>query len=112
MPKQHRARAPAAHLMPRPMNVQPFLRALLAPAELIADISVKYLGAAASESAQARITQDRERVRDRAFENPLGQMPDFDRRKGLDYEVRVESADALQQAQIPVALQRRMQTAD
>src|SRR5947209_10551485 len=58
------------------------------------------------------ISQKIESVADRQPEHALREMSDFNRRERLDVQVWIERAQALQQLQIPLLLQGRVQTAN
>src|SRR5882724_3778536 len=92
------------------MNVEPFRGGFFAAADFITDGRVENLRAAASDRAEPNRAQSFQCVTDRHPENSLRQMADFDRRKGLDVKVRIESTQSLQRLQIPLFLQRRMQS--
>src|SRR6266550_6329966 len=96
--------------MPRPMNVNPFSSGFFAAADFIADGRIENLCAATSDRAEANRAQSFQCVTDRHPENSLRQMAGFDRSKGLDVKVRIESTQSLQKLQIPLFLQRRMQS--
>ncbi len=59
---EHGASAAATHLVPGAVDLEPFLRAFLAAAELVAHLRIENLRAAASERAQTGIAQNRECV--------------------------------------------------
>src|SRR5438876_23427 len=71
---QHRASTATAHVMPDAMDIDPFLGGLLAATNLIAHLAVENLRAAAGERTQPRLAQNRERFRDRRFENAPREM--------------------------------------
>jgi hypothetical protein len=50
--------------MPDAMDIQPFRRALLSPAKLVADIGIEYFRPAPRERAQAGLTQRGQRIGD------------------------------------------------
>src|SRR5437879_2180329 len=75
---QHGAGAALAHLVPDAMHFKPFLRAFLAPANLVADGRIKNFRATAGERAKSRLAQNLQRFANRFFGNPLRQMPNLD----------------------------------
>src|SRR5689334_7379003 len=96
--------------MPRPMNVKPFGSGFFSVADFIADRRIENLRAAPSDRAEANRAQSFQCVTDRHPENSLRQMAGFDRSKGLNVKVRIEGTQSLQKLQIPLFLQRRMQS--
>src|SRR5678815_2776354 len=102
VPKKHRASAPAPHLVPGPMDVQPLGCRFLATAELIAHAGIENFRSATSERIEAGLPQDAEGFGDWFFENPARQVANFDGGKGLDLELGIERAQALEQVQIPI----------
>src|SRR5215813_2973639 len=97
--------------MPCSMNIEPLGGNFFATADFIADSRIENLCAAARDRAEPKRAQSFQCVTDRHPENSLRQMADFDRRKSLDVKVRIESAQSLQKFQIPLFLQRRVQSA-
>ena len=93
------------------MDIEPFGGGFLAPADLVAHNRIEDLGATSGDRAKPGFTQSFQRVANRHFENSLSQMPNLDRGKCLDVQVRIERAQPPQEVQIPIFLQRRMQTA-
>src|ERR1044072_2953626 len=96
--------------MPRPMDFKPFSGGFFAAADFIAHGRIENLRPAPSDRAEANRAQSFQCVTDRHPENSLRQMAGFDRSKGLDVKVRIESTQSLQKLQIPLFLQRRMQS--
>src|SRR5438045_9462438 len=58
---EHRAGTAAAHSMPCPVSIEPFLRRLFTAANLIPHVSIENLGADAGDAAEARITKRSQR---------------------------------------------------
>ena len=102
MAKEHRAGRATAHLVPNPVDLQPFLRAFFAPAKLITHPSVEYLRAATGQRIQPRFTQKRQRLRDGSLENPRCQVPDFDRCKTFQVQLGSKRLHGAQQFEIPL----------
>jgi len=92
---EHRGSAPTTHLVPDPMDVEPFLSAFFAPAKFVADICVENLGAATGERPQPSVPQDCESLRDGAFEDPLSEVANLDCRERLDNDLRRDRAQPL-----------------
>jgi hypothetical protein len=101
---KHRARAVAAHLMPGPVNVEPFLGGLFAATNTITHFGVEDFRATACNRTQSMSPQKLQRIFDRHLKNPLGQMTDLDCGKSFDVQTRVECAQSIQQIQIPLLL--------
>ena len=105
MTVEHRAGAAASHVVPNAVDIEPFLGALLAPAEFVAHPGIENLGAAAGERSQAGVAQNFKRLRDGELEDALREMANFDRRECFDGDVRIESAQTVQQLQVPLLVQ-------
>ena len=110
MTVEHGARAAAPHLVPDAMHIEPFFGALFPPADFIAHFRIENLRAAAGESAQASLAQNRERLRNGKLENALRQMANLDRGESLDDQIGIERAQPVQQFDIPILFQRRVQS--
>src|SRR5437868_3065740 len=52
---EHRTRTAAAHSVPCPVSIEPFLGRLLAAANLIPHVTIENLGAAASDGTEAGV---------------------------------------------------------
>src|SRR5438067_3530798 len=102
MTVKHRAGAPATHVVPGAVNVEPFLGALFAAANFVAHLGIEYFGAAAGKGAEAGVFQNRESLRDGKLEDPLGEVPDLDSGECLDDDVRIERPEAPKQFKIPI----------
>src|ERR1700736_1810682 len=109
---EHRASAATAHPMPDPMDIEPFLGRLLTAANPVAYFCVKNLRAATSDGAQTVFAQKLERVRNRHLENSICEMTNLDRGESFNVQARIESAQTIQQFQIPFLFQGWMQTTD
>src|SRR2546423_10274779 len=109
---EHGAGAAPAHLVPDAMNIEPFCGTLLAAANLVAHLWIEYFSAAAGERTEARLFQNGERFGNGKLEDPLREMPDLDGGECLDDDLRIESAEAAKQFEIPILVQSRMQATD
>src|ERR1044071_8154523 len=112
VPVKHRARTASAHGMPGSMHVEPFSGGLFAAAELVANASVKNLGASTGNGAQPGFSQNFKRVAKWHFKNSMRQMTGFDRCECLDMQMRIQCPKVFQQIEIPIFFQARMQSTD
>jgi hypothetical protein len=112
MPVEHGAGAAATHLVPDPMDIEPFGGAFLAAAKLVADVGIEDLCAPTGKRAQTSVPKSSEGVGDRELEDTLGQMANLDRCEGFDDQVWVESAHSLEQFDVPLLFQSGVQPAD
>ena len=94
MAVKHGASAAAAHAMPGPMNIEPFLSRLFAATNPVPHRSIKNFRATASDGTQAALTEKLECLRDRHLEDSLSEMTNFNRSKGFDVQIRIESAQS------------------
>src|SRR5438105_15636640 len=90
---EHRTRATAAHFMPRPMGIQPFLCCFLATTDLVTHDWVENFCATPSHRTEASCSQCLERVPNRLAKNSLREMSNLDRSKRLDVKIRIQRAN-------------------
>src|SRR2546421_236370 len=109
---KHGAGAAAAHVVPDAVDIEPFRRALLTAAKFVAHLRIEYFRAASGKRAKTGLAENGECVRNRTFKDPLSEMADFNGRECLDRYVRIKAAEPLEQFEIPLLGQRRMQAAD
>src|SRR5438874_1179171 len=98
--------------MPGAVNLQPFLGAFFAATNLIPNGRVENFCAATSDRTEAGASQKLQGFGNRNAEDPLGEVTHFDRSKGFDMEVRIQSAQATHEIQVPVLFQGGMQSTD
>src|SRR5947209_4537197 len=109
---QHRAGAAAAHLMPDPVDLEPLLCGFFAATDPVTHTGVKNFRAAAGDRAKPMLAQQFERLPDRQLKNSIGKMSDLDGGESFDVQLRAERAEIVEEAEIPLLLQTRMQTTD
>src|SRR2546423_14039954 len=109
---KHGAGAAAPHVVPDAVDTEPSRRACLAAAKFVAHLRIEYFRPASGKRAKTGVTENGERVRNRTFKDSLSEMADFNGRKCLDRYVRIKGAEPLEQFEIPLLSQRRMQAAD
>ena len=108
---QHRASRPAAHLVPHPVNVEPFVGGFFGVANHFANFRVENLRAAAGQRTQPGLAQRFKRCRDASFCDPR-QMFDFDGGKRFQVQPGIELLQFAKHLKVVVPLERRMQSAD
>ena len=97
--------------MSRAMHVEPDFGVGLVFAEFVAHLGIEDLRSATGHAAQARVDHFFERPADR-FLRDVCEPVDFDRRPGLDVNVRIGFSDHANDVQVPVELFQMMQSAD
>src|ERR1051326_133582 len=105
MTEKHCARAAAAHFVPGAMNVEPLVGRFFTAANLVPHFGIENLRAAAGDGTETVFPQKLQGIEDRHLEDPLCEMPDFDRGECFDVQIRIESAQAVEQIEIPLFLQ-------
>src|SRR6266487_3162313 len=109
---EHGARAAATHVVPGPMNVEPFGGGFFAATNCVTHDRIENFCATAGNRAEPCFTQNFKRVADRYAENSLSQMTNFDGGKSFDVKIGIERTQLTQKLEIPIFLQGRMQPAD
>src|ERR1043166_3229832 len=91
---EHGAGAPAAHLMPNSMDVEPFRGRFFSAADGVAHNRIENLGAAASDRTEAGFAQKLKRLADRHAKNSLGKMTNLNRGESFDVQLGIKRAKA------------------
>ena len=94
------------------VDLQPFLGAFLAAADLVAHGGIEDFRAAAGERAEARRAQDFQCLADRLLRDALGQVPDFDGGERLDGEIGAGLAHAANHVGVVRERQLGVESAD
>src|SRR3954465_1123269 len=98
--------------MPKTMNLSPFCRGLFPATDFVADRSVKNFRASTSKRAKPCPAQHFQGRPDWQLKHAFGQVPNFDRGKSLDHDIRIEGAHFAQEPQIPLLFQTGVEPAD
>ena len=88
---EHGTGAVAPHLVPGSVHFSPFFGAFLAPADLVANLRIKDLGAAAGNRTQSVLPEKLKGITEGKFEDALGEVSNLDGGERLDDQLLVES---------------------